>query len=62
MKMKAIPAIKTKAEAQAQAQNWRVWASTKNLSYSKIAEWRGYFTTLGKKFGLLKEFKENGII
>lgn len=62
MKMKAITAIKSKEEARQQAIDWQYWAGEQNLSYSEIADWAGYFRTLGKKYGLLKEFKENGIL
>lgn len=30
--------------------------------WSDIAEWGDYFKYWGKRFGLLREFKENGII
>lgn len=62
MKIKSGKAIKTKEEARQQAIDWQRYASRKNLSYGEIAEWSGYFETLGRKFGLIREFKENGII
>ena len=31
-------------------------------SYEELAEWCEYFRKLGKRFGLLREFTENGII
>ena len=31
-------------------------------SYGEVAEFQAKFERLGKRFGLLKEFKENGII
>lgn len=31
-------------------------------SYNELIKWQNYFVKLGKKYGLLKEFKENGII
>ena len=36
-------------------------ASGKNLSYAELAEAGKHFEKLGKRFGLLREFKENGI-
>lgn len=30
--------------------------------WSELAEWTAYFRKLGKRFGLLREFAENGII
>ena len=32
-----------------------------NLSWEKLHEWQKYFYRLGKRLGLLREFKENGI-
>lgn len=33
-----------------------------NYSYSELADWQAYFEKLGKRYGLTREFKENGII
>ena len=54
--------IKTKGEARQYAIDWQHKTANKNLSYGELAESAGQFRTLGKKFGLLREFKENGII
>lgn len=32
-----------------------------DVSYSELAEVANYFFTVGKRYGLLKEFRENGI-
>ena len=31
-------------------------------SYGELAEKQTYFETMGRRYGLLKEFRENGII
>lgn len=62
MKIKAVTAIKSKDEARQEAIDWQDLASEQSLSYSELAEWQGYFMTLGKKYGLSREFKENGIL
>lgn len=36
------------------ANTWQTWA--------ELAEASAYFETLGKRYGLIKEFRENGII
>ena len=61
MILKSIPSIKTKREAQQMAINFQSWVSEENLSYSELIEYSGFFDTLGKKFNLTEEFKENGI-
>lgn len=33
-----------------------------NLSWGEMAEWQAMFERLGKRYGLLREFRENGII
>ena len=54
--------IRTKGEARQKAIEWQQWASRKNLYYSELAAWQKYFEYLGKRFGLIREFKENGIL
>ena len=44
------------------ARNYQNEFSDCNLFYSEIAMLNEYFERNGKKYGLLKEFKENGII
>lgn len=53
---------KNKEEARQQAIDWQQWISGQNLSYGEIIDDTEHFRKTGKRFGLLKEFKENGII
>lgn len=53
---------KAKAKARQEAIDWQHQASTQNLSYSEIVEKNNYFERLGKRYGLIKEFRENGVI
>jgi hypothetical protein len=62
MKLLAIPSVTTKEEARELAKNWQIYAGEASLSYGELSEYQGYFDTLGKKFGLTREFKENGVI
>jgi acyl-coenzyme A synthetase/AMP-(fatty) acid ligase len=41
---------------------WQEEASKKNMSYKELLEWSNVFSFLAGKYGLKKEFKENGII
>lgn len=54
--------IKTQADARQAAIDWQHWASEQNLSYGELFEYEDYFRKLAKRFGLTKEFRENGII
>lgn len=53
---------KAKARARQEAIDWQHQASTQNLSYGEIVEKNNYFERLGKRYGLVKEFRENGVI
>lgn len=54
--------IKSKEQARVLAQQWQHKASTQALSYGELFTATNYFTKLAKKFHLVREFKENGII
>lgn len=62
MQLKDVNAVADEEEARSIAVDWQEWASSQNLSYGELAEYQSYFGTLGEKFGLTEEFKENGII
>ena len=51
-----------KAEAQQEAIDYQTTKATKPMSYTELAHYSDYFTKLGKRYGLLKEFRENGIL
>ena len=40
---------------------WQLDFCNHNYSYEELWDWQNYFYKKGKKYGLLKEFKENGI-
>ena len=54
--------ITTKDQARQYAIDWQSKASDKNLSYSELLEERDALMCLAKRFDLIDEFKENGII
>jgi hypothetical protein len=62
MKKSDIKNIKTKGDAIQLAIDWQNLISTKAISYAELAEYTAEFTLLARKFGLVREFKENGII
>jgi len=51
-----------KASAEELAKEWQLNFAQYSWSYGELAEIEAYFEKVGKRFGLLKEFKENGII
>ena len=51
-----------KARLREEAVRWRHDFSRHGYSYGELAEKQAYFEKEGKKYGLVKEFKENGII
>ena len=52
---------KTKEQAREQAINFSTKFYNKQFSYSELIAISDHFKKTGKKFGLLNEFKENGI-
>ena len=52
-----------KAHARQIAIDWQSGiASRPGWSWEWVAEWYARFERIGRKYGLLKEFKENGIL
>jgi hypothetical protein len=54
--------IKSKGEARDLAIRWQRWQSRKALSMSQLIQSQAVFRELGARFGLLREFQENGIL
>jgi len=44
------------------AQNWQNDFPRSSYSWHDLADWGAFFEEYGKKYGLLREFRENGII
>ena len=53
--------VKTKEKIRQEAVDWQLDYDNHNYSYMELAIWNDYFTTQGKRYGLLTEFRENGI-
>lgn len=53
---------KAKEVARNKAVEWQSDFCSQNYSYGELAYWQNYFERLGRKYGLMREFKENGII
>ena len=51
-----------KERARQAAINTQQHFSENSYSMSDLADFSAYFEKLGKRYGLIKEFKENGII
>jgi len=52
----------TKGEARQYGIDYQNWASENNLSYGEVLFFQNELIKIAKKFRLVKEFKENGII
>ena len=57
---KTYQELKNKAREEAKA--WQLDFANNNHSYEEISNVGGHLTKLAKRYGLTKEFKENGII
>ncbi len=51
-----------KRNVRQKAIDYQVEQSTKTLSYGELVEQQNFLYKLAKRYGLIKEFKENGII
>lgn len=51
-----------KEAARNKAIEWQMDFENHNYSYGEIAYFQNYFEQLGKRWGLIEEFRENGII
>lgn len=53
---------KNKEEVRQFAIDWQADFSNQNYSYSDLAVFQDMFSRLGRKYGHLREFRENGIL
>lgn len=51
-----------KNRIRSKAINWQADFNNHNYSYGELIDIQSYFKKMGKRYGLLKEFEENGII
>lgn len=51
-----------KERARERAIEWQLDYNNHNYGYGELAEWADIFERLGKRYGLIREFKENGIL
>jgi hypothetical protein len=52
---------KAKEKARNEAIEWQLDFCNHNYSYGELFEFQNYFEKLGKRYGLLREFRENCI-
>lgn len=53
---------KRKAAAREKAIDWQYDFANHNYSYAELAHFGNFFAKLTRRFGLTREFRENGII
>ena len=51
-----------KEKVRKEAIEWQNEFAKHNYSYGELACYQNYFENKGKRYGLIREFKENGII
>lgn len=50
-----------KERARREAMDWAADVATQTMSYYELAIWQEHFERLGRRYGLLREFRENAI-
>lgn len=53
---------KYKAKFRQEAIEWKQDFANHNYSYAELLYWKEYFTMQGRRYGLMIEFKEKGIL
>jgi len=51
-----------KENARNKAIEWQCDFENHNYSWGELVYWQDYFTALGKRYGLLEKFRNEGII
>lgn len=51
-----------KERIRQKAIEYQQWFGERDMSYDEIVVYQNYFEKQGKRYGLLKEFRENGIL
>ena len=54
--------LENKEKIRQEAISWQLSFDENNYSYGELLAYEEYFYKMGKRYGLLKEFKENCII
>lgn len=54
--------LETKEKARQEAVEWQPGFADHNYSYGELFVFQNYSERLAHRFGLMKEFRENGII
>ena len=50
-----------KEKVRNEAIDWQYDFPNHSYSWGEVADWAAYFERLGRRYGLLTEFRENGI-
>lgn len=53
---------RAKESARNKAMEWQNGFCDQNYSYGELVYWQDYFERLARRTGLVREFRENGII
>ena len=59
---KLINLIKNQQDARHYAIEWQAWQAHQSLSYAEINTYQKFFYDIGRKYKVLREFQENGIV
>ena len=54
--------MEKKEAARNDAINWMTTTANDSMSWSEIQDYHDHFATIGRRYGLIREFRENGII
>ena len=62
MNITRLENVKSKGEARDIAIEWQQWFRGEKMFMSDFVRWQDAFDRVAKKYRLVREFKENGIV
>ena len=54
--------MKKKEAARNEAINWQITTANDDMSTIELLNYQAHFLNIGRRYGLIREFHENGII
>ena len=54
--------MQKKEAARNEAINWMITTTNDSMSWAELLNYQDHFLNIGRRYGLIREFHENGII
>ena len=54
--------MEKKEAARNEAINWQITTANEDISWLELLNYQAHFLNIGRRYGLIREFHENGVI